>query len=168
MKNLPLRALIAALSILLAAGRASAQQVQADTILLTSAYAEFQEREKGTLAQGKFADIAVLSQDIFTVPASDLPKTVSLLTMVGGKVIYTASDAKSAMKKETKMNRKVPSFPSPWGDQQERDRTCLKAISIDSTCRSSLRLIAPLALRPKNPLPASGRTIRCPRHVGTT
>lgn len=57
---------------------------------LTSAYAEFQEKEKGTLEPGKLADIAVLSQDIFTVPASELPKTVSVLTMVGGKVVYRA------------------------------------------------------------------------------
>lgn len=61
---------------------------------LTSAYAEFQEQEKGTLEPGKLADIAVLSQDIFTVPTPELPKTVSVLTMVGGKVVYKATDAK--------------------------------------------------------------------------
>ncbi|RRA48492.1 amidohydrolase family protein [Acidipila sp. EB88] len=54
----------------------------------TSAYAEFQEKQKGTLAPGMLADLAVLSQDIFTVPAPALPRTVSLLTMVGGKVVY--------------------------------------------------------------------------------
>lgn len=57
---------------------------------LTAAYAEFAETEKGSLEPGKFADLAVLSQDIFAVPSDDLPKTVSLLTMVGGKVIYDA------------------------------------------------------------------------------
>ena len=57
---------------------------------LTSAYAEFQEKEKGTIEPGKFADIAVLSQDIFSVPAEELPKTVSVLTLVGGKVVYKA------------------------------------------------------------------------------
>jgi predicted amidohydrolase YtcJ len=60
---------------------------------LTSAYAEFQEKEKGTLEPGKLADIAVLSQDIFTVPARELPKTVSVLTLVGGKVVYKADAA---------------------------------------------------------------------------
>jgi hypothetical protein len=55
---------------------------------LTAAYAEFAESEKGSLEPGKLADLAVLSQDIFAVPSDDLPKTVSLLTMVGGKVIY--------------------------------------------------------------------------------
>ena len=61
---------------------------------LTSAYAEFQEKEKGTIEPGKLADIAVLSQDIFTVPTPELPKTVSVLTMIGGKVVYKAADAK--------------------------------------------------------------------------
>ncbi len=61
---------------------------------LTSAYAEFQEKVKGTLEPGKLADIAVLSQDIFTVPAPELPKTTARLTMVGGKVVYEAPASK--------------------------------------------------------------------------
>jgi predicted amidohydrolase YtcJ len=56
----------------------------------TSAYAEFAEKDKGTLEPGKLADLAVLSQDIFTVPLPDLPKTESILTLVGGKVAYDA------------------------------------------------------------------------------
>ncbi len=55
---------------------------------LTSAYAEFQEHEKGSLEPGKFADIAVLSQDIFSVPVPELPKTQSVMTIVGGKIVY--------------------------------------------------------------------------------
>lgn len=57
---------------------------------LTSAFAEFAEKEKGSIEPGKLADLAVLSQDIFTVPLPDLPKTLSLLTLVGGKVVYDA------------------------------------------------------------------------------
>ncbi len=55
---------------------------------LTSAYAEFAEKDKGSLEPGKLADLAVLSQDIFEVPAAELPKTESVLTMVGGKIVY--------------------------------------------------------------------------------
>ena len=55
-----------------------------------SAYAEFAEREKGTLAPGMLADLAVLSQDIFTVPAEALPATTSVLTLVGGTVVHDA------------------------------------------------------------------------------
>jgi len=59
-----------------------------------SAYAEFAEREKGTLAPGMLADLAVLSQDIFTVPLGELWQTESVLTMVGGKVAYDAGVVK--------------------------------------------------------------------------
>ena len=57
---------------------------------LTSAYAEFAEKDKGSLEPGKLADLAVLSQDIFKAPPDDLPKTESVLTMVGGKIVYDA------------------------------------------------------------------------------
>ncbi len=54
---------------------------------LTSAYAEFMEQDKGSIAVGKLADLAVLSQDIFTVPPRELPKTRALLTLVGGRIV---------------------------------------------------------------------------------
>jgi len=57
---------------------------------LTSAYAEFAEKDKGSLEPGKLADLAVLSQDIFAIPPQDLPKTESVLTLVGGRVVYDA------------------------------------------------------------------------------
>jgi predicted amidohydrolase YtcJ len=57
---------------------------------LTSAYAEFAEKDKGSLEAGKLADLAVLSQDIFTVATNELPKTESVMTLVGGKVVYDA------------------------------------------------------------------------------
>ncbi len=53
-----------------------------------SAFAEFAEKEKGTLAPGMLADLAVLSQDVFTVPPPELPKTESVLTMIGGKIVW--------------------------------------------------------------------------------
>ena len=55
-----------------------------------SAYAEFETR-KGALRPGYLADLAVLSQDIFTVPAPAVPATTtSLLTLVGGEVVWDA------------------------------------------------------------------------------
>ena len=57
---------------------------------LTAAYAEFAEKDLGSLVVGKLADLAVLSQDIFSVAAPDLPKTESVLTMVGGAIVYDA------------------------------------------------------------------------------
>jgi predicted amidohydrolase YtcJ len=55
-----------------------------------SAYAAFAERERGTIAPGMLADLAVLSQDIFTVPPPALPGTTSVLTLVGGRVVHDA------------------------------------------------------------------------------
>jgi predicted amidohydrolase YtcJ len=55
-----------------------------------SAFAEFEEGEKGTISVGKLADIAVPSQDIFAVPLDALPATESVLTLVGGKIVYDA------------------------------------------------------------------------------
>jgi predicted amidohydrolase YtcJ len=53
-----------------------------------SAYAEFKEKEKGSLTPGKYADLAVLSQDIFTIPVPALMGTKCVMTMVGGKILY--------------------------------------------------------------------------------
>jgi len=53
-----------------------------------SAYAEFKENEKGTLTKGKLADLTVLSQDIFTIDTDKLPQTESMLTFIGGKIVY--------------------------------------------------------------------------------
>jgi hypothetical protein len=55
-----------------------------------SAYAEKRERDKGWLGPGTLADLAVLSDDIFTVPADRLPGLTSVLTVVGGTIVYDA------------------------------------------------------------------------------
>lgn len=65
------------------------QAVRAYT--LGSAYARFSEDRLGTLEEGKEADIAVLSQDIFSAAAGDLANTHVVITMVGGKVVFTAT-----------------------------------------------------------------------------
>jgi predicted amidohydrolase YtcJ len=52
-----------------------------------SAYAEFAEKEKGTIAVGRLADIAVPSNDILTISADALPGAHSVLTIVGGRVV---------------------------------------------------------------------------------
>src|SRR5262249_32765532 len=53
-----------------------------------SAYAEFQENEKGTIARGKLADLVILSDDIFTIPPAAIRNVKVQMTMVGGKVVY--------------------------------------------------------------------------------
>jgi predicted amidohydrolase YtcJ len=53
-----------------------------------SAYAAFGESQYGSLEVGKFADLAVLSQDVFTAPPRTVGKTTVVLTMVGGKIVH--------------------------------------------------------------------------------
>jgi predicted amidohydrolase YtcJ len=55
-----------------------------------SAYAAFSDGQVGTLEVGKLADLAVLSQDIFSVPPETIGKTHVVTTMVGGKIVYSA------------------------------------------------------------------------------
>jgi predicted amidohydrolase YtcJ len=55
---------------------------------LGSARAEHMEGQKGTLAPGMLADLAILSQDIFTAPPDALPATLSVLTLVGGRIVH--------------------------------------------------------------------------------
>jgi predicted amidohydrolase YtcJ len=55
-----------------------------------SAYAAFGESQYGSLEVGKFADLAVLSQDIFTAPPRTVGKTTVVLTMVGGHIVHGA------------------------------------------------------------------------------
>jgi len=55
-----------------------------------TAWVSGEEGKKGTLEAGKFADLAILSADYFSVPVDDIRGIESLLTMVGGKVVYGA------------------------------------------------------------------------------
>lgn len=55
-----------------------------------SAAAEFQEWQKGSIRPGYLADLAVLSQDIFTIPPPAVPGTTSVLTLVGGETVWDA------------------------------------------------------------------------------
>ena len=54
----------------------------------TAAFAEFEEQNKGTLTVGKVADLAILSQNIFTADLNQLMSTESIMTLVGGKIVY--------------------------------------------------------------------------------
>ena len=55
-----------------------------------SAWFSFDENKRGSLEPGKLADLAVLTKDYMTVPVSEIGGIESLLTMVGGKIVYAA------------------------------------------------------------------------------
>ena len=53
-----------------------------------SAWFSSEEDQKGRLAEGRYADFAVLDRDYFTVPDTEIGAIESLLTVVGGKIVY--------------------------------------------------------------------------------
>ncbi|HXP81542.1 MAG TPA: amidohydrolase [Verrucomicrobiae bacterium] len=55
-----------------------------------SAWFSFDEDKRGSFEPGKLADLAVLSKDFMTVPLDQIGSIESLLTMVGGKIVYAA------------------------------------------------------------------------------
>ena len=54
------------------------------------AWMSSEEDKKGTLAAGKLADLVLLSGDYFSMPVDEVKDLESVLTMVGGKVVYAA------------------------------------------------------------------------------
>jgi predicted amidohydrolase YtcJ len=63
-----------------------AEAVEAST--MGSAYAEFQDREKGSITPGKLADMIVLGEDIFSIDPAKIRDVKVLRTIVGGKVVW--------------------------------------------------------------------------------
>jgi len=61
-----------------------------------SSWFSTEDGKKGALAPGQLADLAVLSADYFSIPEEEIKHLESVLTIVGGKIVY-ASDAFSKL-----------------------------------------------------------------------
>ena len=55
---------------------------------LWSAYAAFQEKDKGSIEVGKLADLTLLSNDIMKIPEAEILKTHCVMTVIGGEIAY--------------------------------------------------------------------------------
>jgi predicted amidohydrolase YtcJ len=55
---------------------------------INGAFTEFAENVKGSIQEGKFADIVVLSQNLFEIPSEDILDTEVLITVFNGEIIY--------------------------------------------------------------------------------
>jgi predicted amidohydrolase YtcJ len=53
-----------------------------------SAYAEFSEHEKGTLAPGMLADLVVLTKDLWQLDPHELKSATVALTVMGGGIVF--------------------------------------------------------------------------------
>lgn len=58
-----------------------------------AAYELHAEKSVGSLEVGKFADLIVVDRDLFKIPPRDIAQTKVLLTMVGGKTVFTSGSA---------------------------------------------------------------------------
>ncbi len=55
---------------------------------LGAAYASFDENKKGSVEVGKFADLTILSDDLFSIPAEKIKDVSVEMTIVDGKIVY--------------------------------------------------------------------------------
>jgi predicted amidohydrolase YtcJ len=65
-----------------------AEAVRAYTV--GSAYAEFTEKEKGTITPGKLADLVIITRDIFKIEPSIIESVKVVMTIMDGQVVYEA------------------------------------------------------------------------------
>jgi len=93
----PFRGLYAAVTREFAAGGPDGGWIPAEKITIDqaitaytkdAAYAEFEDRRKGTLAPGMLGDVVVLDRDITAVAPAELLETKVLFTIVDGRVLY--------------------------------------------------------------------------------
>ena len=57
-----------------------------------SSWFSTEDGKKGAVAQGQLADLAVLSADYFSIPEEEIKQLESVLTMVGGKIVYATAE----------------------------------------------------------------------------
>lgn len=67
------------------------------SMTIDAAYASFHESTRGSLSPGKFADLIILDRDVLTCPASEVPATRVLMTMVGGEWVFKANEEPAAV-----------------------------------------------------------------------
>jgi predicted amidohydrolase YtcJ len=67
-----------------------------------SAYASFEEDVKGSLTEGKFADLVILSEDPFSVEVDHIPEIRVEKTIVGGEVVFERSTKNLESKRKEK------------------------------------------------------------------
>ena len=57
-----------------------------------NAYLLFRENDLGSIQAGRFADMVVTDKDYLTVPADQIKDITSVMTIVGGRVVYDAAN----------------------------------------------------------------------------
>jgi len=58
----------------------------------SNAYIFFRENDLGSIQPGRFADFAVIDKDYLTVPVEQIKDITSVMTVLGGRVVYDAAN----------------------------------------------------------------------------
>ncbi|AWK06238.1 amidohydrolase [Flavobacterium crocinum] len=72
-----------------------------------SAWFSGEEKEKGKLVKGMYADLAIISDDYFSLKPDDIRKIESVLTVVNGKIVYASAEYKD-------LNPEIPAVIPDW------------------------------------------------------
>jgi len=111
-----------------------------------SAHFSREETVKGSLSLGMYADLAVLSMDYFTIPDNSIKDITSILTILGGRVVYAAKEYSNL---DTTKDLPISPDWSPvrqYGGyyQQHKHDCCALKASMDSflgtTCKEKTSL----------------------------
>ena len=55
---------------------------------INGAYAEFAERDKGSIERGKLADLVVIDQNLFAIPPEEIREAKVVITILDGEIVY--------------------------------------------------------------------------------
>jgi predicted amidohydrolase YtcJ len=66
---------------------------------LGSAFAEFEEKEKGSITPGKLADMIILSDNIFEMKPEAIRNVKVETTIAGGKIVYGGAPPQSEIRR---------------------------------------------------------------------
>jgi len=72
-----------------------------------SAWFSGEEKLKGKIAKGQYADMVILNDDYFSIPVDDVRNIHALLTIVNGKIVYGEGDFR-------KLNPSIPQVIPAW------------------------------------------------------
>jgi predicted amidohydrolase YtcJ len=64
---------------------------------LEGAYAEFEEKDKGSIEKDKLADLTVISQDITRLAPKEILAVHVLKTIIGGKIVYESDERRETV-----------------------------------------------------------------------
>lgn len=101
-----------------------------------SSWLSTEDGKKGALAPGQLADLAVLSADYFSVPDEEIKRLESVLTIVGGKIVYATAEF-------SKLAPPPPPVSPNWSPVKEYGGYATRTDQVLGASHSTACLLAP-------------------------